>query len=193
MLIQELIEKNFQDTINVLQLSSTNCIEDIEKVALRIINTFQSGGKVLVCGNGGSASDSDHFAAEFLSSFSKSISRRALPVLSLVGNNSMITAFSNDYSFTDVFSRQVEAYGNSDDMLIAISTSGNSLNCIKALEKAREMGLETVSLTSVNGKMHEISDFSILIPALNTQLIQHVHIVVYHTIVEIVERVMFEA
>ena len=135
--------------------------EAVMSISHTIAECFRAGGKVLICGNGGSAADSQHFAAEFVSSFSKDLNRRALPALALTTNTSVITAYSNDFGYEGVFARQVEAFGLKGDVLIVISTSGNSTNCIKAVETARNLNLQTVAFTGQGGALKEIVNFNL--------------------------------
>ena len=151
-----------------------------------------SGKKILICGNGGSAADSQHFAAELVSSFSKNVSRRAISAIALTTDTSILTAFSNDFSFEKVFMRQVEAHGNQNDVLIVITTSGKSRNCILAVKQAKIMGLKTVALTSMDAEVSKEVDVSIEVPSVNTQHVQECHIVAYHILSEIIENAVLE-
>lgn len=181
--VNELIEvlKDFEKSSNEVIGSIVNCISE----------TFENGGKILICGNGGSAADSQHFAAEFVSSFSKDIQRKSLPAMALTTDSSIITAYSNDYGFEGIFARQVEAFGKPGDILIALSTSGGSLNCIKAIEMANNLGLKTISFTGNSGQLRNIVEINLEISSDNTQIIQEVHLVAYHLIVEIIEEKLF--
>ena len=157
---------------------------DIENLAKLIKNAFSNGNKILLCGNGGSASDCNHIAAEFISRFQKE--RISLPAISLSANNSIITATANDYSFVDIFSRQIEGLGIEGDVLIAISTSGTSKNILKALEQAKKQGLKTILLTGKNKTNLEL-DIEINTPSTTTCQIQEMHIALLHVVCEIVE------
>jgi len=152
-----------------------------------IVTTLMNGGKILICGNGGSAADSQHFAAELVSSFSKNVRRRAISAIALTTDTSILTALSNDFSFEKVFMRQVEAHGNSKDLLIVISTSGKSRNCLLAVEQAKNIGLKTIALTSAGAEVSKIVDISIEVPSQNTQHIQECHMITYHILSEIIE------
>ena len=155
-----------------------------------IINTLRDGGKVLICGNGGSAADAQHIAGELLGKFY--MIRRALPAIALNTNTSVITAIGNDTSFDEIFSRQVEALGTEKDVLIAISTSGNSRNVIKAIEKAKEKGMKVIGLTGRSGgMMRNICDVLINVPSQDTPRVQESHITIGHIICEIVEKELF--
>ncbi len=167
-------------------------ISKISKVAVDIVEALKRGNKVLLCGNGGSAADAQHIAAELLGKFY--LHRRALPAISLNTNTSILTAIANDYSYDDVFSRQVEGLGKEGDILIGISTSGNSKNVINAIKKCKEMSIETIGLSGGSGgKMKELCDICICIPSDSTPRIQEAHITVGHVICEIVEREMFKS
>jgi len=163
------------------------CGDQIVLAAELISSAVISGKKILICGNGGSAADSQHFAAELVSSFSKNISRRAISAIALTTDTSILTAFSNDFSFEKVFMRQVEAHGNLNDVLIVITTSGKSKNCLLAIMQAKIMGLKTLALTSVGAEVSKEVDISIEIPSINTQHLQECHMVVYHILSEIIE------
>jgi D-sedoheptulose 7-phosphate isomerase len=164
----------------------------IQLTALAIAETFSQGNKVLICGNGGSAADSQHFAAEFVNSFSKGIKRRGLPAIALTTDSSILTAISNDTSFNNIFSRQVEAYGLENDLLIVFTTSGTSENCINATKIAREMGIRIVAFTRTDAEISSLVDIAIEVPSLNTQHIQECHLLAYHVITELVELQIFK-
>ncbi len=157
---------------------------DIEKMAQMIKTAFNNKNKVLLCGNGGSASDCNHIATEFISRFQKE--RISLPAISLCANNSTITAIANDYDFGDVFSRQIEGLGSKGDILIAISTSAKSKNVIKALEVAKKQGLKTILLTGQNKTNFDV-DLEINTPSVVTCEIQEMHIALAHVVCELVE------
>ena len=168
------------------------CENQLILAAELIARAVISGKKILICGNGGSAADSQHFAAELVSSFSKNVSRRAISAIALTTDTSILTAFSNDFSFEKVFMRQVEAHGNQNDVLIVITTSGKSRNCILAVKQAKIMGLKTVALTSMNAEVSKEVDVSIEVPSVNTQHVQECHMVTYHILSEIIENAVLE-
>lgn len=166
-----------------------NNIKVINDVAAKIAERFQSGNKVLICGNGGSSTDAMHFAEELTGRFRKE--RKALPAISLT-DPSHITCVANDYGFNEIFARGVEAYGKKEDVLIAISTSGNSQNIINAVKKADEMGLMTFGLLGKDGgQVKDLCDIMIIAPGLTTDRIQEIHIAVLHIIIEMIERILF--
>ena len=158
-------------------------------IAESIVEAFKKGNKILICGNGGSSTDAMHFAEEFTGRFRKD--RKALPVISLT-DPSHITCVANDFGFEEIFSRSVEAYGKKDDILIGITTSGNSENVIRALARAKELGLKTAALLGKKGgKLKDFCDFEIIVPGETTDRIQELHITILHVIVETVERILF--
>jgi D-sedoheptulose 7-phosphate isomerase len=151
---------------------------------------MKAGRKLMVCGNGGSAADSQHLVAEFVSRLT--VDRPALRAIALTTDSSILTAIGNDYSYDNVFERQVEALGIEGDVLLAISTSGNSKNCVKALKLARTMGIRTVSYTgNAGGVMKALSDINVIIPSNITMNIQESHLALEHIFCMIVERCYF--
>lgn len=163
--------------------------EATEKVAKDLAEVFTNGNKVLICGNGGSNCDALHFAEEFTGRFRKE--RRALPAIA-ISDSSHITCVGNDYGFDYIFSKGVEAYGKEGDMFIGISTSGNSGNVIKAVEKAKELGMKTVALLGKDGgKLKGMCDYEFIIPGETSDRIQEIHMMILHIIIEGVERIMF--
>jgi D-sedoheptulose 7-phosphate isomerase len=160
------------------------------EVAARLIAAFTAGKKVLICGNGGSAADAQHIAAEFVGKFY--FDRPPLPAEALTVNTSSITAIGNDYSFDQVFSRQVEAFGAEGDVCIGISTSGNSRNVVEAFRVARSKGILTVAMTGASGgRLLVEADYCISIPSIDTPRIQEHHILVGHILCELVEQALF--
>ena len=188
---EKIFEARVVELINILSKFSSECGDSIQEAADMISKAFLAGSKVLICGNGGSAADSQHFAAEFVSAFSRDITRRGLPAIALTVDTSVITAFSNDFGYEGVFARQVEAYGRNGDVLISLSTSGSSENCLQAVRKAKLNGLSTVAFTRTSGAIGAEVDISIEVPSTNTQHIQECHMVAYHVITEIVEQALF--
>jgi len=170
----------------------STCENQLILASKLIAQAVTSGKKILICGNGGSAADSQHFAAELVSSFSKTVSRRAISAIALTTDTSVLTAFSNDFSFENVFMRQVEAHGNQNDVLVVITTSGKSRNCLLAVKQAKIMGLKTIALTSTGAEVSSEVDISIEVPSSNTQHIQECHMVAYHILSEIIENTILE-
>ena len=170
--------------------------ESAEKIVLAVgwlKQTFEQGGKLLIFGNGGSAADAQHLAAEFTNRFL--IDRKPLPALALTTDSSAITAIANDFSFAQIFSKQIIALGKSEDLALGISTSGNSANVIKGIEAARKMGMRTIALTggltNPGGKLAEISELVINVPSDFTPHIQESHLWAEHLLCELVETTMF--
>lgn len=163
--------------------------KETEKVAKKLADIFKDGGKVLICGNGGSNCDAMHFMEEFTGRFRKE--RRALPAIS-ISDPSHITCVANDYGFDYIFSKGVEAYGQEGDMFIGISTSGNSANVIKAVEEAKRKGLVTCALLGKDGgKLKGLCDYEFIIPGKTSDRVQEIHMMILHIIIEGVERIMF--
>lgn|SRR5690348_8818380 len=161
------------------------------EAALQIVKALRAGGKVMFFGNGGSAADAQHLAAEFTGRYLKE--RRALPALALHANTSALTAIGNDYGFDLVFARQIEALGKEGDLAVGISTSGNSPNVLRALETAKAKSIYTVALTGASGgKMKSLADCTICVPSEETPRIQECHILTGHIICEIAEDMLFE-
>lgn len=185
------IDGAFSEILTLLPLFQEQSRDQLIATAELLVNTFSSGNKLLICGNGGSAADSQHIAAEFVSSFSKAIQRKGLPAISLTVDTSVITAYANDYSFNGVFERQVEALGVAGDVLLVLSTSGESVNCLQAAKKARSSGLKVIALTKSNSILCEYADLNITVPSKNTQHIQECHMIAYHILVELIELQMF--
>ncbi len=188
---REVSETRISELMSILPRFSSQCGVSINQAADIIVKTFLAGSKVLICGNGGSAADSQHFAAEFVSAFSRDITRQGLPAMALTVDTSIITAYSNDFGYEGVFSRQVEAFGRPGDTLIALTTSGSSKNCLQAVRKAKEIGISTIAFTRTSGAISAEVDTSIEVPSANTQHIQECHMVAYHVITEIVEQSLF--
>ena len=182
--------KEHSDVIKGIS-ADTELITMMNNAAKVIVQAYRSGGKLLICGNGGSAADSQHIAAELVSRFL--IERKALDAESLTINTSSLTAIGNDYSFDQVFSRQVEAKGAKGDVLIGISTSGNSKNIIEAIKTAKGMEIKTIGLTGNNrdSLVGRISDYCIHVPSSSTPRIQEAHILIGHILCEFIENELF--
>jgi D-sedoheptulose 7-phosphate isomerase len=195
MTVNDLITENFNESIQAKEEVSKTIKPSIKFAIELIVNAFQNGNKLLICGNGGSAADSQHFAAEFTGRYE--MERKPLPAIALTTDTSALTAIGNDYSFDVVFSKQVEALGNAGDILFAISTSGNSKNVVKAIEVAQATGMQVITLTGKDGgamvKMLRESDISICAHVKRTARIQEIHILVMHTICDAVDHMMFKA
>ncbi len=162
----------------------------IEQAALLVLDCLKNNKKVLLAGNGGSATQAAHIAAEFTGRYKKE--RKALPAIALTTDIAALTAIGNDYGFEKIFERQIEALGQEGDVLIALTTSGNSQNLINAIEKAKSKGMRTIGLLGKDGgKMKNTSSIEIVIPSDNTPRIQEAHITIMHMICEIVEEELF--
>jgi D-sedoheptulose 7-phosphate isomerase len=155
-----------------------------------ISQTISSGGKLLICGNGGSAADAQHYAAEMVARLYQR-ERPAIAAIALTTDTSVLTAIANDYGFEQVFARQIEALGKKGDVLWAISTSGNSHNILAAIKKARQNGMLVVSFTGQGGKMADMSDVVLSVPSVNTMRIQEIHLVLGHVLCKLVEEMLF--
>ena len=182
------IINHLSSSSKVLEETSLNCSKSILDAALKISKSIKIGGKLLLCGNGGSSSDTQHIESEFLATLNPKNYRPPLPAISLSNNTAFITAYSNDFSYDNIFSRQIEALGNQNDVLLAISTSGNSKNIRKALETAKKKDIFSVFLTSQK-KPTSFSSYnlSIIVPSDNTQHIQEAHITIGHALTRQVE------
>lgn len=164
------------------------CFDEILSAVDLISSAYKNGKKLLLCGNGGSAADSQHIATEFMIRLSHHINRPALPAIALTTDTSNLTAGGNDIGFENVFARNVEGLGNEGDVLIAISTSGNSPNILKAVDMAKQKNIKTIGLLGGSGgKLKSKVDLPIIIPSENTQRIQEGHITTAHIICELVE------
>lgn len=161
----------------------------IETSGKLLLDAYRNGHKMVIFGNGGSAADAQHIAAELVGKFQ--LQRKALPALALTVNTSILTAVANDYSYDDVFARQLEGQCTAGDVAVGISTSGRSVNVIRALERARQMGMGTIGLTGQNGFPEGLADVQIRVPSGSTQRIQECHILVGHILSGIVESGLF--
>ncbi|MEL7120293.1 MAG: D-sedoheptulose 7-phosphate isomerase [Bacteroidota bacterium] len=187
------ISQIFEQSIAVKQaiLSDSTLLEVIDQVTHASIEAYNNGKKLLFCGNGGSAADAQHLAAEFSGRFYKD--RPPLYAEALHVNTSFLTAVANDYDFDTIYSRAVEAFGQKGDVLFAISTSGNSPNIIKAVEKARELGILSVAMSGKGGgHLKPLCDYNLIVPSDDTPRIQEAHITIGHIICELVEASIFQ-
>jgi D-sedoheptulose 7-phosphate isomerase len=189
----EIIRKNLLESINLKTniLNDSDVIDKMLLISEKIIECYKNGNKVYFCGNGGSFADAQHLSAELSGRFY--FDRQPLEVVLLSSNISYLTAVSNDYSYEDIFSREIKSSVKSGDVLITLSTSGKSKNIIKAIKEAKNMGIEVFSLLGNDGGyIKEISNISIIIESSNTARIQECHTFLGHTIIEIVENKMFK-
>jgi len=190
--MQDLIQKQLRQSVATLSavLDDASIHDAVVNAARLIADAMKAGRKLMVCGNGGSAADAQHLVAEFVSRLT--VDRPALRAIALTTDSSILTAIGNDYSYDNVFERQVEALGIEGDVLLTISTSGNSKNCVRALELARRTGIHTVSYTgNGGGTMKALSDVNVIIPSKITMNIQESHIALEHILCMVVERFYF--
>ena len=180
-----LVGQRLENHFKVVQ-DMRKIMPEVASAGLRVRTALEKGRKILICGNGGSAADSQHMAAEFVGRFVKE--RQSLPALALTVDTSLLTAVGNDYGFDYVFSRQVEGLGQEGDVLIAISTSGNSANVVRAVKTAKEKGVFVIGMTGENGGvLAKESDLCLAVPSQVTERIQEMHIMIIHMICEIAE------
>lgn len=188
--ISDFISASLNETAAMVQNIENACGKAVIDSIDCIINAFQRGNKLLICGNGGSAADSQHIAAEFVVRFKKN--RSGLPAIALTTDTSILTAASNDYGFKSVFSRQVQAMGRKGDIFIGLSTSGNSENIVYAMRHAKSEGLTCIAFTgNEKSALGDLADIVIQIPGKSTAKVQEGHIIVAHLICEIVEQEIF--
>ena len=183
------IRQNINIGIELRQaiLNDENFIRQLNEIACQIISTIEAGGKLLICGNGGSAADAQHFAAELVGRFEIKF-RNPLSAIALTVDSSCLTAISNDFGYESVFSRQVEALGNEKDLLVGISTSGNSKNVLNALQKAKQIRMKTISLLGGDGgDCKKYADYFVIVPSNNAARVQEMHITFIHLLCGIVD------
>ncbi len=188
--MREVVIRELEESANIKRMVAQNLADIIVDAAKIILNACKAGRKVLLIGNGGSAADAQHIAAELVGRFK--LERVGLPAIALTTNTSTLTALANDYGYDSVFSRQVEALANARDVLIAITTSGASPNILKAVETAHSKGVIVIALTGKNGgKLKSMADVTIVVPSDNTPRIQEAHITIGHIICHLVEKELF--
>jgi D-sedoheptulose 7-phosphate isomerase len=186
-----IVSERFFEFVELLPRFEKIASAQIEDVAKIIVKAFSNNHKILICGNGGSAADAQHFAAEFVNVFSREIQRPGLPAIALTTDTSVLTSIANDFSFENIFSRQVEALGSEGDVLIVFTTSGDSANILNAVMSAKKLGVASVAFTRVNAKISELAGISVTVPSTNTQNIQECHILAYHVVVQLVESILY--
>jgi D-sedoheptulose 7-phosphate isomerase len=185
--VSDEIGRRLEESILAKQVVAKSNIHDIEDMTKIIISTYKMGGKVVLLGNGGSAADAQHIACELVGKVV--LKRRAFSAIALTTNASTLTAIANDYGYNEVFSRQVEALVDKKDVVIGISTSGNSPNVIEAIKTAKIKGAKTIGLTGGNGgKLAKVVDLALVVPSYSAPRIQEVHITIGHIVCEIVEK-----
>ncbi|MBU2541183.1 MAG: D-sedoheptulose 7-phosphate isomerase [Candidatus Omnitrophica bacterium] len=187
--MNRIIKKDLQESISITNYAIKNQIKTIEGIAEVIIDCLERGNKVILFGNGGSAADAQHIAAELIGRFEKN--RKALAAISLTTNTSIISAIANDFGYSHVFSKQIEGLGQAGDVAIGISTSGSSKNVLEALKKARQLGLATVGFCGKASKaIFKVSDLTLSVNSLRTCRIQEMHIKIGHIICGLVEKAL---
>ncbi len=183
-----LIKKRIQDSIDVKQkiLLCEGLLATVQELSESMILSIKTGGKIILCGNGGSASDALHFAGEMVGRFQRE--REAWPAIVLNSDVATMTAIANDYGYEDIFARQVEGYATEKDVLVGISTSGNSQNIYRALQAAKKAGAKTAALLGKDGgKIGKIADFPMIVPSMVTARVQESHILLIHILCELIE------
>ncbi len=192
--MSDFVRNYIKDTVEIRRniLENEKILTQIEDVSSVIVNALKSGNKILLCGNGGSAADAQHIAAEFVGRFK--VERNPLPAIALSTDTSLITAVGNDYGFEFIFSRQVQALGSAGDVLVGISTSGASENVVNAMMEAMKKNIHTIGFTGAKISMiSDIADITLKVPTFETSKIQEAHIMFGHIICAIVERRLFGA
>ena len=189
----ERIRAHFRGTMEAQEGALRECEAGILEAARIVGTAFENGNKLMLCGNGGSAADCQHIAAEFVNVLDKAVERPPLAAVALTTDTSFLTAAANDFGFDSVFERQVEGLGRSGDVLLAITTSGRSPNVLRAARRARALDIAVIGLTgSDGGELAEVSDRCIMVPAVSTQHIQETHIVIGHVLCDLVEQALFD-
>ena len=185
--MNDLIQGEFFSHIDTAQMALKELVGDIDKASKMMINAIKGGNKIMSCGNGGSAADSQHFAAELSGRYLED--RDGIACVALTTDTSALTAIGNDFGFEFIFSRQVEAIAKKGDILLAISTSGNSQNVIKAIDTAKSKGCKVVGLSRKDGgAMNGCCDLNIVVPSSSTPRIQEVHLLIEHILCNLIER-----
>ena len=184
------IRRQLTSHVEVIHVVSNKLAPRVAECAQMLIDTLQAGHKILIMGNGGSAADAQHFAAEMVGRFL--LERRALAAIALTTDTSILTAVGNDYGFDDIFKRQVEALAKPDDVLIGISTSGNSKNIKRAFAAGKNLGVKTIGLLGRDGgEIASLADLDLTVPSLETPRIQEAHLVIIHILCDLVEKGLF--
>lgn len=187
----EYLKSYFSSSARVLEKVPNACGEEIEAAAELIADAIRNCGKLLLCGNGGSAADCQHVAAELMCRLTKKFERPAIPAIALTTDTSFLTAFSNDIGFENVFQRQVEGLARPGDVVLGISTSGNSKNILLAFEEARSRQAKTIALCGSGGKMKDLADIAICVPSLDTQQVQEAHLAIEHVLCGFIEHELY--
>lgn len=190
--MKEYIRSNIEESINTKKklLADESLLSVVEEVSRICIDAYEKGNKIMVCGNGGSASDAQHMAGELVGRYK--MERAGIPAIALNANTTVMTALGNDYDYKSIFAKQVAALGKKEDILFVISTSGNSQNTVLACETAKKMGITTVALTGeTGGALKALCDYTIPVPSDNTPRIQEMHILIIHSLCGIIEKELY--
>ena len=192
--LRKRVSQHFLDSIAVKQEAEKILPESVARGVLAMVDCFKSGGKIMACGNGGSAADAQHFAAELIGRFERE--REELAAIALTTDSSILTAVGNDYSYDDIFSKQVRGLGKQGDILLGISTSGNSKNVVKAIEAAKKMGIKIIAFTGNGGgkiaTLLDKDDIHLCVPSTRTARIQETHLVLLHGLCDGVDHVLYD-
>lgn len=188
-----LVQSQLFESSDLKRTLGSVALDQIIEAATIITQSIKGGGKLMACGNGGSAADAQHFAAELVGRLEAKTQRLALPAIALTTDTSVLTAIANDYGVAQIFQRQVEALGRPEDVLVAISTSGNSENVLNAVAAAKKRGVHTIGLTGRGGKLGDEVDLAIAVPSNNTPRIQECHITIVHVICSLVEHMHLDS
>jgi len=190
----DLVTKNFEDSIQTKQLALGSMAEQVADAANRIVTCLQNGGKILSCGNGGSAADAQHFSSELLNRFE--LERPSLPAIALTTDTSTLTSIANDYDYSQIFSRPISSLGLAGDILLAISTSGNSANIVNAVKAAHERGMQVICLSGRSGgevaKELTLNDLELRVSSDKTARIQEVHLLIIHCLCDVIEHRLYK-
>lgn len=189
--MKQIIENEFLSHLETVNKTIEVMQKKLAEASKLAVETLKSGNKILICGNGGSAADAQHIAAELVGRYKSE--RKGLPAIALTTDTSALTAISNDYGYDKVFDRQVEALATKGDLLIGISTSGNSANILSALQSAKDVGCNTLGMSGKDGgKMNQICDINLIVPSDDTPRIQEMHILLGHTLCQIIDNELSE-
>lgn len=192
--LRQRASQHFLDSIAVKQEAEKVLPESVAQAVVAMVDCLRSGGKVMACGNGGSAADAQHFAAELIGRFERE--RQELAAIALTTDTSILTAVGNDYSYDEVFSKQVRGLGKKGDILLGISTSGNSKNVVKAIEAAKKIGLNIIALTGNGGgkiaSLLDVNDIHLCVPSNRTARIQETHLVLLHGLCDGVDHLLLD-
>ena len=187
----ENIKEYLNESAEVKRLVAQKQSATILLAAGLLVDSFKNGNKLLLCGNGGSAADCQHLAAEFVNRLSSNFERQGLPAMALTTDTSFLTAFINDYNFDDVFKRQFETFGKPGDVMLGITTSGQSINILKALDAAKQQEMKTIALLGQGGEAVGKADVSIIVSSDKTQYMQEAHLAIEHILCSLVERILY--